>query len=79
MEIFKNDKTWIKKVDSAGRITQLQKPFPDHPIGGHSVCCACGKDLSNCWDTVCSRCQRTFCYDHSVAIKGLWVCEECAA
>jgi hypothetical protein len=30
------------------------------------------------WDTVCSRCRRTFCYVHSVEIDGLWVCTECA-
>jgi hypothetical protein len=44
---------------------------------GDSVCNECGKIMKRCWDTVCSKCDRTFCYDHSYNWTGKWHCKGC--
>lgn len=64
----------VTEYDDQGRITRPA----GNVHGGHSVCNICGKDMPKCWNTVCSRCGRTFCYVHSVEIDSYWVCTECA-
>jgi hypothetical protein len=60
--------------DEKGRITKVESM--DH-FDSHSVCNGCGKDMPSIWDTVCHRCNRTFCYNCSNSIGDYWVCNEC--
>jgi len=54
------------------------KKTPDqHVYKGTSQCHTCGKTMVICWDTVCSKCHKTFCYNHSYEVDGKWVCENC--
>jgi hypothetical protein len=69
--------TFVDTVDDKGRITKI-KDGSWGPIGGHSVCNHCAKDMPRCWDIVCTGCRRTFCHDHSRAIGGCWFCVDCA-
>lgn len=69
---------WVRTVDSRGRITSIRMDFVQiEPIGGHSVCNECDKDMPKCWDTICARCRHTFCYEHSWTVEGKWVCSAC--
>lgn len=45
--------------------------------GGHSVCNVCGKDMPGCWEVVCSKCWRTFCYKHARVSADNWICVLC--
>ena len=61
--------------DLEGRITKVEKD--DDINNGHSVCNACGKDMPVCWDMVCYKCDKTFCYKCAVSWNGRWYCSDC--
>jgi len=71
------------KKDSKGRITNLNVNNSDDGLictknnvqkiyGGDSVCVSCGKDMPGCWDTVCSVCGDTSCYNCSYSDDHFW-------
>jgi hypothetical protein len=62
-------------TDTLGRIVQLKPGSNCH--GGHSACNECGEDMPRCWDTVCYKCLKTFCYTHSYVVGGYWFCYSC--
>ena len=71
------------KKDSKGRITNVMKNDAlictkngVNIYGGHSVCVSCGKDMPGCWDTVCSVCGNTSCYDCSHSDTANWFCKK---
>ena len=55
----------------------FDKNFKSIGWKGKSKCHKCGKINEHCWDTVCSLCNKTFCYKHSIEKNGRWYCEEC--
>ncbi|MCK5138486.1 MAG: hypothetical protein KAQ85_01465 [Thermodesulfovibrionia bacterium] len=69
------------KKDEKGRITQFNPNRMTikngESISGHSVCNDCGKDMPVCWDVVCSKCGKTFCYGCSVTKDDKWFCNKC--
>jgi hypothetical protein len=69
------------KKDKKGRIKEFSEEdlvtHPEEIMTGHSVCNKCGKDMPICWDTVCSVCLKTFCYDCSKASLLKWYCLNC--
>lgn len=69
LEYHKNEKGLIFKVTGKVDFGEVGK--------GHSVCNGCGKDMPVCWDVVCSRCDKTFCYDCAKTKLNKWVCKEC--
>jgi hypothetical protein len=42
-----------------------------------SVCNECKLVMPKIWNTICSRCRKAHCYQHSKAINGMWVCPAC--
>jgi len=56
----------------------IVKVNPDEDIHtGASLCNDCGKIMPVCWDVVCKKCRKTFCYLHT-GIKGdYWYCFGC--
>ena len=66
--------------DNRGRIKWIS-PSVVIPHGksikGHSVCNKCGKDMPICWNVVCSKCNKTFCYQHAKAGMKFWYCLDC--
>jgi len=70
------------KRDSRGRITNLNVDHSDDGLictkngvnvyGGDSVCVSCAKDMPGYWDTVCSICGDTSCYDCSYSDDHFW-------
>ena len=64
--------------DNKGRWIEVTSPEINT---GHSVCNNCGKDMPGCWDIICKKCNRTFCYDcviHSYPTHPkYWYCKEC--
>jgi len=76
-----NKFTVTKYYDDKARIIKIThdgNPPLGYGFSGHSVCNECGKDMPKCWDTVCYKCNRTFCYNHSIDINNKWYCLECA-
>jgi len=71
------------KHDNQGRIinTKGMPPIINnkglHTFAGHSACNACGKEMLMCWDTICSVCEGTFCYECSVEGLRKWYCKKC--
>jgi hypothetical protein len=66
------------ELDDKGRIKKFSfRAVSGPPYSGHSVCNICGKDMPVCWDVVCYKCSRTFCYECAKVKKGHWFCKEC--
>lgn len=68
------------EIDNAGRIIYVSSDIfvpQGQGIGDHSVCNVCKKDMFGCWDIVCKRCNKTFCYDHAKDRNGFWFCPKC--
>lgn len=42
-----------------------------------SVCNECKLAMPQLWETICSRCRKCHCYQHSKVIDGMWVCPAC--
>ena len=59
--------------DNEGRIKEVHIKLHN----GHSVCNYCGKDMPIVWDVVCSKCRKTFCFDHARTRDGYWICNAC--
>ena len=66
----------MPEYEEGGLIIRLFKDDDLH--SGGSLCNYCGKIMPVCWDVVCYKCNRTFCYAHSKNINGYWYCIECA-
>jgi len=68
------------KANKEGYIIQIE---PDDIIHtGKSVCGICGKKMEVCWDVVCWKCGKTFCYNHSIVVNvydvgDVWMCKQC--
>lgn len=63
-----------RMLDYKGRI----RIPAEEDIKGHSVCNRCWKDMPFCWETVCHRCNYTFCYNCSILVNSHWTCKNCA-
>ncbi len=74
--LINTDETLVN-TDKAHPKRRIRLVHTYNPITkGHSVCNSCGKDMPVVWDTVCSICRFTFCYDCSVERDGRWYCEK---
>jgi hypothetical protein len=70
----------LPKRDHLGRITKVgtrRDVGGFFLISGDSVCNRCGSDMPGCWDVVCDKCRRTFCYRCAQIIGDNWVCKLC--
>ena len=68
------------ELDSSGRVVCLsEEEMSDADCKwGDAVCNSCELDMPICWDVVCVKCRRTFCYHCSrLAVDGCWHCESC--
>lgn len=41
------------------------------------TCGACGRLMYRIWETVCSKCDRTHCREHTIVVDGKYVCLKC--
>jgi len=69
----------MAEKDHLGRYVSFNIELDKGIHTGHAVCNYCAKDMPVCWDTVCSGCYRTFCYDHSALKHNRWYCPDCFA